>query len=142
MEARYVEPTFAGRTKLALCVLVGFLLSISMDLWWSSFMTFVKGLPLCESLPWLRGIFLGFTLLSWLAYASAARAGILTLRSGEFPFPGAWVWSRTKVKTGWRAAIDGWVFVFLGVVCFVGPFAVGYAFEVNVIFCFPSSCLC
>ncbi len=142
MEAKFIEPTIASRVKLALCVVFGIALSVAMDRWWDPFMEFVKGLPTCESLPWYRGIIIAFVLLFLSAGFSASRAAILTLRSGQSPFPGAWVWSRTKVRTGWKARVDGWVFALLALVCFSGPVVAGYLLRVNVIFCWPVSCGC
>ncbi|MBA4216738.1 MAG: hypothetical protein V3V71_07190 [Roseateles sp.] len=142
MEDRFIEPTFGGRLKLGVCALAGFALSVAMDFWWPPFMGYVRALPICESLPWLMGVFLTFVGLCWLAGLSVFRAALLTLRSGQTPFPGAWIWSRTKVRTGWRARLDGYAFVLLAVAAFVAPLFAAYVLDVQDIFCMHGSCGC
>lgn len=142
METKFIEPTVASRVKLTLCVAFGVALSLAMDRWWHPFMGFVKGLSTCESLPWLRGIVIAFVILSVLAGFSVSRAAVLTLRSGQSPFPGAWVWSRTKVRRGLKASIAGYGFGILALICVLGPVVAGCFLHVNVIFCWPVSCAC
>ena len=142
METKFIEPTVASRVKLALCAGFGIVLSLAMDRWWPPFMGFVKGLSTCESLPWLRGITIAFVILFLLAGLSAFRAAIMTLRSGQSPFPGAWVWSRTKVRMGWKAKLDGYGFALLALLCVLGLVVSGYLLHVNDIFCWPVSCGC
>jgi hypothetical protein len=50
MDARFMEPTTAGRLKLVLCVVVGAAI-LAVELWWGLFMAFVRGAPMCEQLP-------------------------------------------------------------------------------------------
>lgn len=142
METKFIEPTVASRLKLVLCAILGVTASLAMDRWWHPFMAFVTGLPTCESLPWLRGLVIAFVFLFLLAGLSVSRAAILTLRSGQSPFPGAWVWSRTKVRTGWKAKFDGYAFGLVALICFLGPAVAAYLLQVNVIFCWPVSCGC
>lgn len=142
MEPQFIEPTAASRFKLALCGGLGLGLSLAMDHWWAPFMAFVRALPPCESLPWLRGVALTFVSLGLLAALSAARAAVLTIRSAQSPFPGAWVWSRTRIKHGWKARADGYLWMVIALAMAVGP-AVGlYFLDVLVIFCWPASCGC
>ena len=142
IEAKFIEPTVSGRLKLVLCVLAAIGLDVVMDRWWDPFMTFLRSLPLCELLPWHRALFLGFVALFWTAGASVARAAWLTLRAGQSPLPGAWVWVRTEVRTGWKATLDGYVLVLLAFFSIVGPVVVGYLLKVHLIFCWPASCGC
>jgi hypothetical protein len=142
METKFIEPTASGRLKLVLCVLLGLGLNVVMDRWWNPFMEFVRSLPTCESLLWLRGIVIGFAVLGLLTALVAARAATLTLRSGQSPFQGAWVWSRVKVRTGWKAKADGYGFALGALLCLLGPAVGGYLLQVNVIFCWPVSCGC
>lgn len=140
--AKFIEPTLASRLKLTFCVVLGLFLWLAMELWWEPFMAYVKDLPLCESLPWLRGVTLGFVAIFWLAGLSAARASGLILTSGQSPFPNAWVWTRTPVRTGWRARLDGYAAGLIAAACFFGPLAVAYLAKVQFIFCIPESCGC
>lgn len=133
MEDRFIEPTFGGRLKLGVCALAGFALSVAMDFWWPPFMGYVRALPICESLPWLMGVFLTFVGLCWLAGLSVFRATLFGL------------WSATKSKrrgTGWRARLDGYAFVLLAVAAFVAPLFAAYVLDVQDIFCMHGSCGC
>jgi hypothetical protein len=142
MNERYVEPTTVSRLKLAIATLLAIAASIAMELWWSPLMAYIRALPLCDQLPWLRGISVGFACLFAIACFSTARAGILTLKANQSPFPGAWLWSRTRLKEGLRARIDGYVFLVVAAIMALAPVAVGYALRVNVIFCIPVPCGC
>lgn len=142
MESGYIEPTTASRMKLAIASVMGLALYVAMELWWQPFMDFVRGLPVCESLPWLRGIIIAFALCIWFAGLSALRAAVKTFRSVQSPFPGAWVWTRTKIKTGWRAKLDGYAFAFVAAICFAGPVISAYLLRLNLLFCFPEACGC
>jgi hypothetical protein len=142
MDAQFVEPTRAGRIKLAMFVLAGLLVSAAMHTWWHPFMGYVQSLPICEQLPWLRGIVLTFIAISWLVGIAAVRAARLTLVSGQSPFPGAWVWSRTKLRTGWKARLDGCAFALYSTICFAGPVVAAYGLKAHEIFCHPASCGC
>ena len=142
MSDRYLEPTRASRIKLAVAVMAYIAVYVAMELWWTPFMSYVRALPLCEGLQWLRGLAIAFLLMFAAASFSAARAGILTLQAGQSPFPGAWIWSRTRVRTGVRAKLNGWGFLAVAALMAVAPVAIGYALKVNVIFCVPDSCGC
>lgn len=142
MDPGYIEPTTATRLKLAIASLIGVAIYVAMELWWQPFMEFVRGLPVCESLPWLRGVIIVFTLGIWFAGLSVLRAAVKTLRAGQSPFPGAWVWTRTKIKSGWRARLDGYAFALLAAICFTGPVIGAYLLRINLLFCFPEACGC
>jgi len=118
------------------------LASLAMDLWWHPFMDYVRSLPLCEGLPWLRGILLTFFLLFWLLSLLLVRASVLTFRSGQTPFPSAWVWSRTKVRTGRTAQLSGAVFAVLALALAAAPVVAAYLLQAHLIFCVPESCGC
>ena len=138
----YIEPTRSGRLKLALLAIGGVVALVAMNLWWHRFMDFVTSLPICDELPWLRAIAIAVALQFWSVGLLCVRAARLTLISGQSPFPGAWVWSRTRVRTGRRARSNGYMFAVIAAACFVGPVVAAYALRVNVIFCFPVSCGC
>ena len=121
METKYIEPTFESRVKIGLIACAGFAASVAMEIWWRPFTAYVRALPLCESLPWLRGMVVAFALFSLLVGGIAARACLLTLRSGQSPFPSAWVWSRTQVRTGWKAKLAGYIFGVLATACLAAP---------------------
>ncbi len=142
MAHEYIEPTRTSRIKLGLLVVAGALASLAMELWWHPFMDYVRSLPLCEGLPWLRGILIAFCLGSWLLSLVLLRASVLTFRSGQTPFPSAWVWSRTRVRTGWFAQFSGAGFAALALVLAASPVVVGYIFQAHAIFCMPASCGC
>ncbi len=142
MEPRFIEPTTAGRLKLALLAAVGIAFSVAGDIWWQPFMDYVRALTTCESLPWLRGIIIGLFFVFWLTAYVTGRTALLILRSGQLPPPGAWVWSRTKVQTGWRAKLAGSLFAVLAAFFLAAPIVTGYVVQVNIIFCLPESCGC
>jgi hypothetical protein len=121
MEVRFIEPTFEGRVKIGLILGTGIAISLAMRIWWHPFMDYVSSLPFCEHLIWLRGIILAFAFLSMLTGCLSARAAILTLRSGQSPFPGAWVWSRTQIVTGWKAKLNGCLYCLQSAFLLVGP---------------------
>jgi len=134
MEDKFIEPTVASRVKIALCVIFIIATYPAEELWGRSFMAFIEGLPICESLTWLRGIVIAHVLLFWLVGLLASSLAIQTLRSGEFPLPGAWVWFRTKVRTGWKAKVDGYILVIVALFFFLGPVVAWYFLPLDTIF--------
>ena len=142
MEPEYINPTRATRTKLIVASILVVAVELAMDYWWEPFMVYVKSLSTCASLPWLRGIAVMFTLLSFAVAAIFARAGYLTLKYHQTPFPGAWIWSRTKIKRGFVAVATGWGGAVFAAIFAIVPPVVWYVFKVNILFCVPESCGC
>jgi hypothetical protein len=142
MTERYLIPTVAMRLKLLVAASLWLMFAIAMEIWWNPFMSYVRALPVCAGLPYLRTIFITFALLFGLSSYFCASTGAKILRAGESPVPTAWVLFRTRVKTGWRARADGWTMLAVALLLASAPVAAGYALRVNVIFCIPSSCGC
>ena len=142
MNERFLNPTPATRWKLLAACASGLVVLLAMEIWWNPFMSYVEALPVCEGLPYHRGIFIAFTLGFAFASFSSLRAGRLILRAGESPFPGAWVLFRTRIKTGIRAKIDGYAMLAIAVLLAAAPIAAGLALNVHMIFCVPNACGC
>ncbi|HEY2346873.1 MAG TPA: hypothetical protein VGH80_13525 [Xanthomonadaceae bacterium] len=109
VQAEFIEPTRAGRIKLAVIVVAGFAFAWIADKWaYPAYWRYIDHLPKCDSLPWLRGTLLALSLLP-LAIAAiwAVPAALKMLKYGQWPVPGALVVVRTPIKRGrvvrWRA---------------------------------------
>ncbi len=143
MAHEYIEPTLASRIKFGSLVLAGVLASLAMDQWWHPFMNYVRSLPLCDGLPWLRGILVTFLLAFWLLALLLARTSVLTFRSGQTPLPSAWVWSRTKVHTGRIARLTAAMYALLALTLTAAPVVAAYLLQAHLIFlCLPEACSC
>ena len=142
MSPTHLEPTTAMRLRLAAVVLAGIAFNLTFDFWWDPLMTHVQSLATCDSLAWLRGMAIAFTVLflgvAWLL-ADVARQ-IST--SGQVPPPNAWVWSRTFIRRGWYARCSAYLSYFMAALFLSAPLVAGYALKVNIIFCIPESCGC
>jgi hypothetical protein len=140
MGAYDAESADPGHTKSALFLHLGYF--VLVDVCMLPFMAYATALPLCDSLPWFRGMFVVFTLFSWLLGGLAMRVAIAMLQPYEPPILGMRVWSSTKLRTSWKAMSGGWGFVFLSTLCFVAPLVVADVFEVKEMFFLPPSWTC
>lgn len=66
----------------------------------------VQHLPVCDSMPWLRGYAVAAILIALGCSLYFARAGALTWRSRQHPHPGASVLFTTKASTGFWAQLN------------------------------------
>lgn len=100
---RYIEPTRSMRIKLgtsfALLVLGGWAFERAL----SPALARIAALPVCEAWPWVRIELAAVVALCWLVGAATLRYALRTWRLKQSPLPEAWVWSRTKVRTGFYA---------------------------------------
>ena len=130
------------RMTLLALIFLGVVANLAVSLWWKPFMAYIQGLSTCDSLPWLRGLVIGFAAMFWvIAYISVRNAkNILT--SGQFPPPGALVWSPTPIRKDWVVWFNGYGWLFLASAFALLPLVVVYTFKVHTIFCLPDACGC
>lgn len=142
MSRAYREATRGTRTRFALLVLAGLLVAALLPPWIRAYMADVELLPLCEKLRPLRAFIVGGYLACVVLAGLAANAAVRTLASGESPFPGAWIWRRTPIRTGWRAKADGVFHALVAFALVVGPLAVLDRLDAMVIFDVPADVVC
>ena len=110
----YLEPTKNSNIKLLILVVVVVMIGPALNYLWSIFLSWTDSLPLCDSIIWLeRGIYfigLTFILLSiwWL------KTSYLVFRYRQYPYPGATVYIRTKIRKGKAAYFFAFVFTIYG----------------------------
>jgi hypothetical protein len=121
MSEAYREATRGTRVRLALLILAVVLASVLLPPWIRSHMAELRALPLCEQLLPLRAFIVGGYLVCVVLAGLVANAAVRTLMSGESPFPGAWIWRRTRIRTGWRASLDGLLLVLVAFVLLLAP---------------------
>ena len=96
---------------------------------WNIYSSWTETLPLCESITWLeRGIYfvgLVIVLLSiwWL------KIPYLVFKYKQFPYPGATVYKRTKIRKGKTANFFGFVFTIYGLIIASAGVGIVYGFE-------------
>lgn len=103
----YIEPTPEGRRRALLrkgvLVVVMAAAFIAMHL----VMRHIKALPVCDSIIWLRGVFVLLTLLLVPISVHGFRLRSQMLKHGQWPLPGTLVLVRRPVQRGrllrWRA---------------------------------------
>ena len=117
-----IVPTRVGRTKLALLYLVAGSVWLANELWGDRFFAYVRSLPDCAQMPYWIGLWLAFMTLLVAVSLVCARRGIRTLRSGQFPPPGTWVFFTTQVLRGRAATRKAW-----------GQFAIAAFYTVMVV---------
>lgn len=98
----YIEPTRAGRIKIAAAVLVSVAVFQAIKRWLiPAFNAHVHALPRCEQWHWLMNtvhvVFWAVPLLLTIVMVPVA---LRLIRHRQFPLPGAWVWQRTKIQRG------------------------------------------
>jgi multisubunit Na+/H+ antiporter MnhB subunit len=121
MSEAYREATRGTRVRLALLLLAVLLVNLLLPPWLRSYMADVGALPLCEQLVPLRAFIVGGYLVCVALAGLLAHAAVRTFRSGESPFPGAWVWRRTPIHRGWRATLDGLLLVLVAFAFLLAP---------------------
>ena len=103
----YIEPTPEGRRRallrrgmLGVALTAAFVVTHLV-------MRHIKSLPGCDSIPWLRGIFVVLALLMAGLTAYGFRLCSQMFKHGQWPLPGTFVLARRRVQRGrwlcWRA---------------------------------------
>jgi len=142
MNERYIEPTAATRSKLAAATAAFVVFGWAYGVWISPRLQWVASLPTCDSLPWVRLELIAGILICWCISFWALRLGGEILRAGQYPLPRAWVWHRTRVRTGFYAKFVAYFSLFTSAVFAIGPMLVVAWQELYVVFCYPKSCGC
>ena len=126
--SEFIDPTPTGRVKIVLSVLALVAVLEASRRWaLPHFMYHVKTLDECTQLSWIT--YAVFTLLllqsvtlSALILPFAARS----LRHKQFPPPGTWVWTRTRIQRGQAANLRAYLLIGLCVITYAPCLWVGY----------------
>jgi len=108
-QAQFIEPTPSGRRKIATIIVGGIVSSLVIKLWLSpAYFGHIRGLPVCDQLPWLRNtLIVGMLFPLAIALVWAIPTALKMLKFGQSPLPGTVVFVRTQIKRGstvrWRA---------------------------------------
>ena len=140
MEPSYIEPLPGARAKLLWATVAGVCIGIALRLCLPRFLSFVGSLPYCEAVWWIRAFGLAVYFFFWWAGHGAARTAVRTLRSDQWPFPGATVWQRTQIRTGWSARRVGCVYALSAVIIFAAPLALVPLPDLFRLFAFQPAC--
>ena len=142
MTQEFAVPTKDSRTK-------ALLFYVALGAFWISNTFFVQPLfkqklaqPLCDALPWTRAVVIYWAALFLLLSAGLIRASILTLRSGQSPFPGAFHLFRTPISRGWRASVNGYVLAAIAFSIIASLAWAWHFFQLGYVFCIYDSCSC
>ena len=139
-QPRYLESSSAMRAKLAGAAVAALLVAVALDHWVKPLLQWVGTLPTCESLPWVRAELLVAVAGVWFVGAMAFRQGRRVWALGQTPLPDAWVWMRTRVRTGAYAKATALALFALAVLCLVGPPVLVVWHQLHVIFFAAASC--
>lgn len=142
MAATYLVPTLKSRVyaSLGFALFIGW--AYSNSLWMPKLAEYIRCAPLCESLPWVRGGAAYFMALPLVFSLLCARRAKLTLRNNQAPPPEAWVWVRTRVRTGKAATASGCLWAATAVAFACGPGALAHFFGLSYLLCIAEPCGC
>lgn len=82
-------------------------------------MAWVRTLPGCEQAAWLSGMLVAaMALMPLMGLLLFLPIGLRVWRHGCWPYPGIWLWRRTRILRGWRARLTavgmiGWTIIAL-----------------------------
>ncbi len=82
-------------------------------------MAWVRTLPACEQARWLSGMLVAaMAVMPLTGLVLFLPIGLKIWRHGCWPYPGVWLWRRTRVRRGWRARLTaagmiGWTIIAL-----------------------------
>jgi hypothetical protein len=138
----YIESTPAMRAKLVAFGAAAILVGLAFDLWLKPLLQGIASLPTCESLPWVRGELLVSIAVSWYIGSVAYQQAKRTWRFQQTPLPDAWVWARTRVRTGASATASAIAFYAVSALFLAGPPVLVVWQKLYLIFCIPQSCGC
>ena len=138
----FLEPTRAGRIKAIVFYAVLGAFWISERFFLQPFFKEKLAQPLCDALPWTRIVVIHWFVIFLLLVAGLVRASILTLRSGQIPFPGAIFVFRARVIRGWRAQLSGYLFATMALSIIGGMIWVWAFLDLGYIFCLYEACTC
>lgn len=105
--AEYIEPTLQGRR--ALLLRRGLQVALAIVAFAAAHLVFrhMRALPVCESIPWLRGVLVVLIALPLAVAVYGVWLARQMLRHGQWPLPGTQVLRRRAVERGrrlrWRA---------------------------------------
>ena len=120
MHAEFIEPTTSGRVRIVTIWVLAMLCSVAIDVFWPRLMQFVRALPLCEQVPWMRGLFLFLVAFVISIPVVLASHGRRILQFRQLPLPGTLVFRRTKVKRGSLVLLQAYVFFALAGLMILG----------------------
>lgn len=142
MTQEFAVPTKGSRIKAVLFYL-------ALGAFWISHTFFVQPLfnrklaqPLCDALPWTRTVVIYWAALFILMAAGLIQASILTLKSSQTPFPGAFHLFRMPITRGWRARLNGYLLAAIALSIIAGLIWVWHFFQLGYIFCLYEPCGC
>jgi len=101
MTDEFIEPTPQGRRNLVALWVIGVVIVFSYRLWLgAALLGYIHSLPLCDQLPWWRGLLVSVWALFFLVALLCTWNAIKLLRQGQFPLRGTWVFQRIKIQRG------------------------------------------
>jgi len=101
----YIEPTTQSRIRVIAAYAFAALVYIAVRLAWDPFFAQISARPICDQVPWWRGVIVFFAcLFCWLAFLQF-RAAYHIAQQLQFPSADAKVFFRTKVAKGHQALL-------------------------------------
>ncbi|RDD81974.1 hypothetical protein [Dyella tabacisoli] len=101
MTDEFIEPTPRGRRNLIILFVIGALYATAHRLWLQpALFDYINSLPLCDQLPWWRGLLISVLITLLFVAALSTRCALQIFQHGQWPLPGTWVFRRTKIQRG------------------------------------------
>ena len=69
----------------------------------------------CDSIPWVRGEVLYFSILMMMPSVLFLFQGYRILKFKQWPLPDAYVWRSTVIQSGFWVTFQGYVFLLVGI---------------------------
>jgi hypothetical protein len=124
----YIEATPASRRKLVAVFVVAVVAGlVILEYLLPEYLAYIRTLPFCEQVDWVESTFLALMLGLVVLVPWIAKSARDVLRLEQWPLPGSWVWSRTRVERGARVRWRGRGMVAAAVVLLVVPLVSAYS---------------
>lgn len=115
MNQETLEPTFRGRVTIAVLYVVGFAWYVSFKLLLAPITKEVTKMAYCDSIPWVRGEVLYFSILMMMPSVLFLFQGYRILKFKQWPLPDAYVWRSTVIQSGFWVTFQGYFFLLVGI---------------------------
>lgn len=134
MKMEYIESTKKEKITLVVFYTAVVALYFSNEFYIVPLASYIRELPYCESITWVRGEVIYISIYAVLFMALSFYYAYAYLRWKQIPLPNAYVFRKTKIKYGKRAVYEACAAIFVGVLILAGLIFLFYKLNIPQIF--------
>lgn len=138
----FIEPTKRGKATIVAFYIAIFGWYFATRHFLVPITKYVQKLPACESIPWVKGEIIYFSIAAFFVTALCLWQAAQIFKHRQLPLPGTHVFKRTAVRRGWPVMVSGAGFLFSGVVIIAGSIYLFFMLDVAVLFSATEGCAC